>query len=427
MPARRKYTRGTGDSGGRKGGQKSGQKRKGGRQPTAGEKRLTVRMKPKTEPGRKTRTRTRTRKPSLGVDGTPLRSHPELDKELRALVRDLPVPKTVKAIPAPLGYKGGDIDARAENPTAIGKQKFGDKYRDAFPGQDEPLSTSAVRELRSGFYGSANRSAADIEKGRILFENLSKRSRIPTHLVGHATDTSTMQHPTSDPLAVFADAKQTARSHTLLDRERKQRALEAGKAAAKLPGANLETVLNAMEREAYVFTANWMAAPVTADDVRENARRGKGIEVLKLAPTITAREELKSKAVALGATRTARSPKETDLGSLVRDWDKTGKDKREVSPERKMPKLSDLRKQAGKDAGKSAKDARPVKALDKLTSGSGIKKPKTTFPTARSTARTAAADEEARGRTRTRVNQTRRLQQAAEEESGAADALEMLL
>jgi hypothetical protein len=259
----------------------------------------------------------------------------EFDQRLRALgAARPPSAADVLRLPDVKGHKKVFLTALGD-PRTMDKDAFGEKYRRMMPRQDELVSTSAVRELLSG----ALDRAVDPEawrKAEIIFDNLSKVSRMPTHIVGVATADWVMQHPSNKAQALFGDWSQTTSLHTHLDRVRKQVGLVAGEAEARRPGSTLESILNAMLRETIIFTVNWMAGPIAADDVWPYARRGPSLTPEERAGWSQAREAMKNMAVELGARRTPGPPQ-----SMEALFNLPGKNKRQASPEREFrPKRS---------------------------------------------------------------------------------------
>lgn len=268
--------------------------------------------------------------------GTRLPKETDLADRFFALGQKLKVSKgSVPALPDLPGHRKAffaKIEAKPD--VFLGNVKFGSYYRSVFPYMDEILATAATREYLAGYFEAEPDSEGERKNAKNLFENLSKRSRVPTHIIGYATATERMQHPTSIDDAVFADHNDTASAHKWLDRERKLVAVIAGENESNEKGATKETVLKAMLAAAAVFTLNYMAAPATAKDIRPFGLRTKGEKIDDLTDYVWEREQIKHLALSLGATEADEIPDERGRGRLKRRWDEPGKDKREVSPAR---------------------------------------------------------------------------------------------
>lgn len=273
--------------------------------------------------------------------GKPLLGNAEFDRRFRALGGRFDVSSgPVHALPHVDGHRDGffaDIAGRLPHDYEAVLGRFGTFYRSGVaPGMDEILPTSAVREYMRGYFENLPSDPGARANAAILFENISKLSRFPTHVIGYATATPTevMQHPTGRDKGVFKTGG--GNLHNALDRERKQVALEAGEEEAKNPAATKKSVLEAMLRAAAVFTLNYMAAPASASDVRPFGLRTsyRTYDDPKIRKWVGVRERIKDLAIALGATFAPDIADQTGRGRAEHPWQEAGKDMRRVSPSR---------------------------------------------------------------------------------------------
>jgi hypothetical protein len=187
---------------------------------------------------------------------------------------------------------------------------FGRKWRDAYKYMDEFVSTSSIREFINSYLENQPKKQSARKNARTLFYNISLAARMPTELVGFADSKGTMQHPTRQDRAVFADWTTTVSEHNRLDLQRKR----VGVAAAELeiknnPNATLETVLRAFAVAAGIFTLNEMAMSVTSGDNEPNLlRKPSKTDLNKRIEANRARERVKRYLISQGA------PQAPDLG-----------------------------------------------------------------------------------------------------------------
>jgi hypothetical protein len=213
---------------------------------------------------------------------------------------------------------------------------FGASYRAALAAHDELVSTSSVRELVLGMLDEHGRRAltpAQIGEIGEVVDTLS-RIRLPTAIVGYAlSPTDRMQHPTAAGTGLFADSSTTAAAHSFHDRARRQAVVEAMEEESAQPGASPERMLMAGARAAVAYTVNFMAAPITARNVKPFSLRA-GTPDAELADPMEQRERVKSTFVALGGTQEPDIPGETDEERRGRPWSRGQRGVRAVSPAR---------------------------------------------------------------------------------------------
>lgn len=243
--------------------------------------------------------------------------------------------KTV-SVPAPEEYRSGQIAQMLENDEAsAAKKRFGTKYRNIHPEQDELISTSSVREIMRGLVDSGAIPAKHLPEIEHEMENIS-RVRFPTAYTGFAFDNDIMQHPTAKGTGLFAESAATSRRHSELDLARKQEVAQAMAEAAAKPLATTTEIVNAGLRAAIGFTLNVFTAPVTASDVRPFAQGIAGRPDGELLEQVKARESLKGQLVALGGVQEAGDPTLSDAARLSRRW-RPRSGFRSASPERLAP------------------------------------------------------------------------------------------
>ncbi|HET6153497.1 MAG TPA: hypothetical protein VFE15_11095 [Marmoricola sp.] len=273
----------------------------------------------------------------LGITtGAELPTHKDLEDRLRRLggaaVKVSSAP--VMALPPLAGHNEDFVRSLDEDPEGT-LALWDSVYRNkTMRDMDEIVATSAIREFIIGYIEAMPESHEERVNGRALIANVSKISRFPTAVIGYSTATGSMQHPTSSKTHVFT--KPSGSNHYYLDVERKLISLEAGETELAKQGATKETILNAMLREAAIFTLNFMAAPASASDIHPFGAQTKLKGELddQILEWVWAREKIKHLAIRLGAREEPAPADEDARGRLLHPWQDLNKDTRSVSPAR---------------------------------------------------------------------------------------------
>ena len=304
------------------------------RQPTGGRVQKTPPRKSPaaTKPAAKSKTTQKASKPRTYRPRQP--SSGPTHQQLNAIIR-----KSFGALP----ISAGTVKPLSDDPlhkfffpdSVMKSDAFGRKWRDAYKYMDEFVSTSSIREFINSYLENQPKNKGAQKNARTLFYNISRAARMPTELVGFADSKGTMQHPTRQDRAVFADWTTTASEHNRLDLQRKR----VGVAAAELeiknnPNATLETVLRAFAVAAGIFTLNEMAMSVTSGDNEPNLlRKPSKTDLNKRIQANRVREGVKRYLISQGAPQAADLGKESGKERLNR-FMRRGTGAADVSPDR---------------------------------------------------------------------------------------------
>jgi hypothetical protein len=209
-----------------------------------------------------------------------------------------------------------------DDPTPIGKT-WDDLWRDAWPAQDELVSTSTVREFFTGVfetrpYGKLKQE--EIEVIDAIADSISV-VRLPTVYSGYSLDREVMQHPANRDRAVFGDPFDTSAAHAARDTQRKNYVLDAMQREVDA-GGDMEAIARAGCKAAIEFTLNYFTAPITASNVLPFSRRANvDLDDVELQEQVAGRERMKDIYEELGGVLRPALAGETPGQALERPWE----------------------------------------------------------------------------------------------------------
>lgn len=288
------------------------------------------------------------KKPKAGKTGL---SHKKLNADFRKAGKEIAALAAEKTfvfdVPQTSAHKANVFDRSLKKCVAgeLKAKQFNDAYRSTWPGQDELVSTSTVRELVFGILEEHKKTAfSKVRIGEIdKIVDAASRVRLPTQMIGYAfSDTEVMQHPTSPGTGYYA-LDETASLHSWHDTKRKGEVLDAVRAELKNPNRTADSVMKAAVRAAIAYTLNEMAAPITASDVKPYSKKKTNRDDdPNLIESLQKRETMKAVFVKLGGAQDADDPRDPNLAPLTdaerrgREW-KPRRTKRSVSASRFPP------------------------------------------------------------------------------------------
>src|SRR3954451_15823638 len=206
--------------------------------------------------------------------------------------------------------------------TPIGKT-WDDLWRDAWPAQDELVSTSTVREFLKGVfeakpYGKLKQE--EIEVIDAIADSLSV-IRLPTVYSCYSLDREVMAHPANRDRAVFGDPLATAAAHAARDTQRKNYVLDAMQRDVDA-GGDMAAIARAASKAAIEFTLNYFTAPIPASNVLPFSRRANvDLQDDELQEQIAGRDRMKDIYEELGGVLRPALAGETPAQALERPWD----------------------------------------------------------------------------------------------------------
>jgi hypothetical protein len=205
---------------------------------------------------------------SSPTDRTSDLTHRELGANFREIGR------WIAGLPAEDDSEPTNLNEQQQKEFEIFKQwietpptRFGQKYRNLQPRQDEAVSTASVRELINGISAGLRDLPASERPINAIARSLAAVStvRMATKFTGVAEQYYRMQHPTGPEGGTYG--KPTGREHYHSDLDRRRFVESEARVAAQQPDATIESVFREMISAGGGYTVNAMAAPAASVSV----------------------------------------------------------------------------------------------------------------------------------------------------------------